>query len=287
MAFNNRICFGASRCGRIPGQESQDTDILVDALQSGYTIFDTAESYGKSETLLGDAIKNWSGDRSNLQLVSKISKAHTSTKQDVIKYCMESLDRLQTDYLDVYLVHFFNEQLNLPVALDALLELKQSGIIKEFGVSNCSPLDLKQWKDIELANGISAKSKEGCTVLQTSYNIVNRKLDRYLLNLARSDYDMAVMSYSTLQRGEVFENEEIIKLAQAEGITVAQLCIAWVLRCDGVIPIPRSSTKEKMLENLSALTITLSQETLAQIDNLFPVPPLSKELLQDKHLVAN
>ena len=289
MAFNDRICFGASKCGRIPGREKQDTDILVTALESGYTIFDTAESYagGKSEKLLGDAIKYWAGDRDTLQLVSKISTAYTSSKHDVIKHCKESLDRLQTDYLDVYLVHFFDEQLNLSVALDALLELKQSGIIKEFGVSNFSPVDLKRLKDMELANGISAKSKEGSTVLQTSYNIVNRKLDRYLLNLARSDYDLEIMSYSTLQRGELFKNQKIIELAREEGITVAQLCIAWALRHDGLIPIPRATTKEKMLENLSALTITLSQETLAQIDNFFPVPPLTKELLHDKHLVSN
>lgn len=281
MIFNNKICFGTSKCGRIPGCEKQDTNTLITALESGYTIFDTAESYGSCEKLLGDAIKYWAGDRSNLQLVSKISTEHTSTKHDVIKHCKLSLERLQTDYIDVYLLHGFDSRVNLAVTLDALLELKQSGVIKEFGLSNFSPVNLTQWKNMESANGIGSKSKQGCTVLQTSYGIDNRVLDRCLLKLARTDYNLSIMAYSVFHTGKLFENQTVIALAQKEGITVAQLCIAWTLRHDGLIPIARSSTKEKMLENLSLLTSVLSQETLAQIDNLFPVPPLSKELLHN------
>lgn len=285
MTFNNKICFGTSRCGRISGREKEDTDTLITALENGYTVFDTADSYGNCEKLLGDAINYWAGNRNNLQLVSKISTEHTSTKHDVIKHCKESLDRLQTDYIDVYLLHFFDSRVNLPATLDALLELKQSGVIKEFGVSNFSPVNLRHWKNMELTNGISLESKQGCTVLQTSYGIDNRVLDRCLLNLARTDYDLTIMAYSVFQTGKLFENEKIIDLARKEGITVAQLCIAWTLRHDGLIPIARASTKEKMLENLSALNVALSQETLAQIDNLFPVPPLSKELLHNGNAI--
>ena len=272
--FNSKIGFGTSGFGRIRGREDIDIDTLTMALDTGYTVFDTAEQYsnGKCETLLGKAILRWNGDRSKIQIVSKLQPTNAVSKANVIKHFKDSLNRLQLDYIDVYLLHWYLPSIDMHGTVEAFLELKNQGLIRDIGLSNFNgPKIITQWKDIELANGVTANSKEGCTILQTRYSIVDRTIDKSLLNFASKAYNLTIMAHSPFALGAALKREELITIANKEGITVSQLCLAWILRHNNTIVIPKSSSKERMLENLSASNIVLSQDAINEIETLFPV----------------
>lgn len=270
--FNSTVGFGTSGFGRIAVREKIDTDILLMALETGYTVFDTAEQYsaGKSEVLLGRAIRRWGGDRSKIQIVSKLLPINAVSKENVIKHFKASLDRLQLEYIDVYLLHWYLPTINMPATVEAFLELKRQGLIKDIGLSNFNGTRIiQQWKNIELSNGVVPGSKEGCTILQTKYNITERALDKF-----HNDYNLTIMAHSPFALGNILSNPQLNTLASAEGITVSQLCIAWILRRNNTMTIPKSSTKAHMQENLIASNIVLSQNTINEIDVLFPWPTL-------------
>lgn len=273
--FRDRVGLGLSGFGNLPDKRSFDTSRILSALNIGYRVFDTAEMYGEGrcETLLGDAVNIWQGARSELQIVSKVLPDNATSKQAVLDACRRSLDRLRMDYIDVYLLHWRKPETDLPGVVDAFLELKSQGLILHYGVSNFNPDGIKWFKNLEAERGVAHNNPAGARVLQTRYSIVDRLVDRYLLNYATKNYHMTIMAHSPLDLGKLFAREaELSAVAEREGCTVAQLALAWQLRRANLITIPRSKDIKHQQDNFAASKLSLSTRSLEEIDQLFPIP---------------
>lgn len=273
--FNSRIGLGTSGFGDVDFRQGWDQRMLETSLTLGYRLFDTAEMYGsgRCETLLGNAIKVWNSSRRDLQIVSKVLPDNATSKQSVLDACRRSLDRLQMDYIDVYLLHWRKPETDLPGVVDAFLELKRQGLILHYGVSNFNADGIRWFKSLENDRGIAPDDPFGARVLQTRYSIVDRQVDRYLLDFAGREYSMSVMAHTPLDLGRLLDkNSALAALAQHEGCTLAQLALAWQLRRTNLVTIPRSKNTQHQRENLQAEKLSLSAHVLEEIDRLFPVP---------------
>ncbi len=273
--FCSRVGLGLSGFGNLPEKRSFDTSRVLSALNMGYRLFDTAEMYGQGqcEALLGDAVKIWNGARQDIQIVSKVLPDNATSKQAVLDACRRSLDRLQTDYIDVYLLHWRKPETDLPGVVDAFLELKSQGQILHYGVSNFNPDGIKWFKNLEAERGVAVNNPAGARVLQTRYSIVDRLVDRYLLDYATKNYNMTIMAHSPLDLGKLFtQGAELSAVAEREGCTVAQLALAWQLRRTNLITIPRSKDIAHQIDNLKASQLSMSTQTLNDVDRLFPIP---------------
>lgn len=269
--FKHRIGFGTSGFGNFIPRQKLDIESLESALDVGYRLFDTAEKYadGRAEQYLGGAIKTWGGNRSDLQLVSKVLPDNATSKQSVIDSCNRSLERLKTDYIDVYLLHWRKPETNLMATLEAFKELQEQGKILHFGLSNFNPTSLEDWRNCEIQLGIV----NGASVLQTRYSLAERLVDRYLLNHVKEKYQMSVMAHTPLNLGGLLMNADALKpLAEENSCTVAQLCLAWIIRHPHVITIPKSSNSVRQLENLNAEKIILNPTTIDKLNSMYPVP---------------
>lgn len=245
------------------GDRKDRRDGEIAALRAGIdlamTLIDTAEMYGDgaSETLIGEAI---AGRRDEVFLVSKAYPQNASLAR-LARSCEASLERLGTDRLDLYLLHWRG---NVPLdeTVEALQALQRAGKIRHWGVSN---LDTKDMEELVDAGGSS------CVTDQILYNLTRRGPEHDLLPWLEN-HGMTVMAYSPVEQGLLIDNRKLAALASDLGVTPAQLALAWTLRKPGLIAIPKASTVEHVRENRTAADITLDEETLAQLDAAFAAP---------------
>lgn len=230
------------------------------ALDLGMTVIDTAEMYGNgaAELLIGEAI---AGRRQEAFLVSKVLPTHARYDQTLIA-CAASLGRLRTDYLDLYLLHWRGST-PLSETIDAFTHLLDTEQIRQWGVSN---FDLKDMKELLSTAGGSAVS---CN--QVLYNLSRRGIEFDLLPWCR-DHGIPIMAYSPVEQGRLLSHKAVRRVAGRHNATPAQLCLAWVLRQEGVIAIPKAGTPEHVREDYDALELRLTKEDLAELDEAFPPP---------------
>ncbi|CAO96603.1 aldo/keto reductase [Erwinia tasmaniensis] len=241
---------------------------LQAGLESGLTLIDTAEMYadGGAERVVGDALD---GRRDRAFLVSKVYPWHAG-EPDAIAACERSLRRLKTDYLDLYLLHWRG---NIPLeeTLRAMDTLQQQGKIRRWGVSNFDCDDLQEL--------LAEEGGRGCASNQVLYHLASRGIEHDLLPECQQ-LGMPVMAYCPLAqagrlRGALMTHPLLHQLAQQKSISVAQLLLAWVIRQDGAIAIPKASSIAHIKENTAALNIAFSSDELAMINQAFP-PPMSR-----------
>ncbi|MBF0680325.1 MAG: aldo/keto reductase [Devosia sp.] len=236
----------------------QEVDTIRAGLDQGITLIDTAEMYGDggSERMVGEAI---AGKRDGLFLVSKVLP-HNASREGTIRACERSLEHLGTDRLDLYLLHW-RGRYPLAETVEAFETLKAQGKIARWGVSNFDIEDMD-----ELA-GIS----DQCQANQVLYNCTRRGIEFDLLPDAQEKH-MAIMAYSPIEQGRLAGHTAMDAIAQRHNATTAQIALAFVLRHEGVIAIPKTSQPDRVAENLGALDIELTSEDLADIDRAFPPP---------------
>ena len=232
-------------------------------LDLGMSVIDTAELYGSgaSEHLIAQAIE---GRRDEAFLVSKVLP-HNATGRGTISACEGSLRRLNTDRLDLYLLHW-RGRVPLQETLEAFERLVQSGKIRHWGVSNFDVSDMEEL--------FALQSGRKCAANQVLYNLIHRGIEYDLLNWSRKR-KMPLMAYSPIDQGSQLENYELGKMAKRHKATPAQIMLAWVLRQDGIIAIPKAGNPQHVRENHDALNIKLSDEDFKLLDELIP-PPKSK-----------
>jgi diketogulonate reductase-like aldo/keto reductase len=246
------------------GESGQDRDeelrTLQLGLELGLTLIDTAEMYGDgaTEELVADAIK---GRRDEVFLVTKVVPAHAS-RHGTIEACERSLERLRTDRLDLYLLHW-RGQLPLSVTVEAFLELKQAGKIRHWGVSN--------FDAVELAELVTVARGDEVATDQVLYNLAHRQAEAELLPWCR-EWGIPMMAYSPVDRGSLVQNEVVVTVAEKHDATTAQIALAWLLRNDEVCAIPKASIPEHVRENARALDVQLDDEDLKMLDGEFPPP---------------
>jgi diketogulonate reductase-like aldo/keto reductase len=235
-------------------------------LDLGMTLIDTAEMYGEggAEKVVGRAI---AGRRDEVYLVSKVYP-HNAGRKDAVAACERSLKRLGTDRLDLYLLHWRGD-VPLAETLEAFTALERAGKVRAWGVSNFDIDDMEELGG--LPGGKAAASN------QVLYNLTRRGIEWDLLPWCR-ERQLPIMAYSPIEQGRLLTRPALRRLAEARGVTPAQLALAWVLRQTGVIAIPKAATPEHLRENRAAIDLALSEAELAALDKAFP-PPKRKEPL--------
>ena len=234
----------------------------------GVTLIDTAEMYGNggAEEVVAEAI---AGQRDKIFLVSKVYP-HNASRDGVPAACERSLQRLKTDRIDLYLLHWRGSH-PLAETVGAFEKLREAGKIRAWGVSNFDVNDMQ-----ELAR---LKAGAACATNQVIYHPDSRGIEYDLLPWC-AEHRIPVMAYSPIgQAGRLLRSAALREVAKRHDATPAQIAIAWGLRHPHVISIPKAVDPAHVRENAAAGAIVLTEEDLAAIDAEHP-PPRRKQSLE-------
>lgn len=275
--------------------EEVGKDLVRTALNNGINFLDTAFIYGpeRSEELVGEVIKE-TGKRSEIILATK--GAHKFVGEDTVldnspaflKQSVEdSLKRLQTDYIDLYYIHFPDDNTPKDEAVGALKQMKDEGKIRAIGVSNFTLDQLKE------------ANKDGYVdVHQGEYHLLQRDAEKELLPYVK-EHNISFVPYFPLAAGllagkynkdtrfnDLRENmphlqgeafiqnlakiEQVRKIADAKGVEVAHVVLAWYLTNDAIdVMIPGAKRADQVLNNLKTLDVQLTAAEIKEIDQIF------------------
>jgi len=231
----------------------------------GLTHIDTAELYGSgaAESLFAEAISGI--PRRDLFIVSKVLP-HNASRAGTLRACEQSLKRLGTDYLDVYLLHWRG---GVPLAetLGALEELVDQGKIRALGVSNFDVADLEE------ARPLLRKHPIACN--QVLYHLGERHIDTDVVAYC-AKHDIAVVGYSPFGHGRFPSptragGHALAAVAARHHATPRQVALAFLVRTAPLFTIPKAGTVAHAEENAGALGVSLSADDVAEIDAAFPV----------------
>lgn len=246
-------------------QERSAVEALQAGIELGMTHIDTAEMYGqgRAEELVGEAIR---GCREKIFLVSKVLPSNASYK-GTLRACRESLRRLGTGYLDLYLLHW-RGQYPLAETMRAMEELAEAGAIRHIGVSNFDTPDL-----IEAQRALRRRRLAANQVL---YNLGDRGIERRLLEYCRRE-EIAVVGYSpfghrSFPRPDSAGGRVLAEVGASHGRTPRQVALNFLARYPHVFLIPKSSKVEHTRENAGGAGWELSPAGLAAVNAAFPAP---------------
>jgi diketogulonate reductase-like aldo/keto reductase len=229
-------------------------------LDLGMTLIDTAEMYaeGGAEKLVAKAI---AGRRDQVFLVSKVLPEN-ATRRGTMAACERSLTRLQTDRLDLYLLHW-REEIPLAETLEAFAALVQAGKIRYWGVSN---FDIDDMQELAALPGGAALATN-----QVMYNPATRGIEYDLMPWCRRRR-IPIMAYSPLDQGRLADARDLQRIGAALDASPAQVALAWVISQKGVIATPKAGNETHVRENFAALNVRLGRDDLAALDRVFPPP---------------
>lgn len=232
---------------------------LHSALEVGYTHFDTAETYanGHAEELLGRAIREMGVRREALFITSKVQPAHLKYEQ-VLKSCEASLNRLGTDYLDLYLIHWPRAGGKYEETFRALNKLVRDGKVKHLGVSNFNLKLLKQSQSL---------SETPIVTNQVPYSLSDRSYVKNGVLEYCQQNDILLTAYEPVNTGNLRSNKTLEAIAKAHNATIFQIALAWLVQQPRVITIPMSFNPQHIKENFDAADIVLTNEELTQLTN--------------------
>ncbi|MEF8852564.1 MAG: aldo/keto reductase [Haloarculaceae archaeon] len=218
------------------------------ALDAGYTHVDTAEGY-RNETEIGEVLTEY--DRDDVFLTSKVLAKNLSY-DSLIEACEDSLARLRTDYLDLYLIHWPNPAVSLRESLDAMATLHEEGLVRNVGVSNFSAYQLScahHISDVPIA------------VNQIEFHPWLQRPD--LVDYCR-ETDTVVEAAAPLARTEIFDDEVVQDLAEKYEVSPAQVVVRWAIERD-VVVLPKSSSPGHVRANAD-IDFTMEESDLAALD---------------------
>jgi diketogulonate reductase-like aldo/keto reductase len=243
-----------------PARECQEIWALRRGLELGMTLIDTAEMYadGGAEELIGRAIAT---RRDEVFLVSKVLPQHANLR-GMVAACQASLRRLETDVLDLYLLHW-RGRIPLEETLDGFLTLQHAGLIRHWGVSNFAVADM--------AELFTLPEGRACATDQVFFNLAHRGIEWDLLDWCR-ERGLPVMAYSPIEQGRLLEHPVLREVAASHGATPAQIALAWVLEHQGVVAIPRAGSVEHVEENRGAVDVRLTPHDHRRLNDAFPAP---------------
>jgi aryl-alcohol dehydrogenase-like predicted oxidoreductase len=291
-------CMNLSHAYGTPPAPEAAQGLLLRALDLGVTLFDTAALYGfgANETLVGRVLKT---HRSKFVLASKggmtgvtfsdgVKRVIDGRPESLRRDCEASLRRLQTDVIDLYYLHRWDKAVPIEDSVGAMSDLVRQGLVRELGLSEVSAATLRR-----------AHAVHPIAAVQNEYSLWSRNVEIGVLEACRS-LGVALVAFSPLARAFLtgtlrdtggFDAKDIRRsmprfqaghfeanlrlldgyttLAREVGCTPAQLALAWLLaRGDSVVPIPGTTRVEHLQENIAALDVTLTGETVARLDAL-------------------
>jgi diketogulonate reductase-like aldo/keto reductase len=249
---------GTWMMGEEPRHADREAASLARGLDLGMTLIDTAEMYGegRAEEIVGKAI---AGRRDDVFLVSKVYP-HNAGRRSAIAACERSLGRLGTDRLDLYLLHW-RGSVPLAETVAAFERLRRDGKILRWGVSNFDADDL--------AELYALPEGRNCAANQVLYHLGERGIEWALLPWMRARR-MPLMAYSPLGQGALLERKELAAIASRLGATPAQVALAWLLRLQDTMVIPKAADPAHVAANRAANEVTLDAAALDALDAAFP-----------------
>ncbi|MDB5497533.1 MAG: aldo/keto reductase [Phenylobacterium sp.] len=314
--FVSEICLGTMTFGGSENagmwkaigalQQGEVDGIVGRAIEAGVNFFDTADvySFGESEKLLGQAFKNLGTARKDVVIATKVfgemgpgPNDRGASRGHIMDSVQTSLERLQTDHIDLYQIHGNDTVTPVEETLRALDDLTRQGLVRYIGVSNWAA-----WK-IAKALGLSeAKGYVRFETLQAYYSIAGRDLERELAPMLTSE-NLGLMVWSPLAGGLLsgkfgpgsnnpqdarrtnFDFPPVDKdrawkciavmreIGDAHGVSVARVALAWLLHKPHVMSvIVGAKTVEQLDDNLAAVTLSLSDEEMARLDEVSVLP---------------
>lgn len=251
---------GTWKMGEDAARFDQEVATLKAGIEHGVRLIDTAEMYaeGGAEKVVAAAVR---GQRDGLTIVSKVYP-HNASYDGVLAACERSLQRLDTDRIDIYLLHW-RGQVPLEETVSGFERLKAQGKIRHWGVSNLDTSDMQELYDC--SNG------ENCATNQLLYNLGERGIEwdlKPLLDRA----GVPVMAYCPLGEGRLLRDATLAILAERHGVTPASIALAWLLSRPQTIAIPKTARPERIEPIMAALDVNLDAEDLALLDDEFPPP---------------
>jgi diketogulonate reductase-like aldo/keto reductase len=251
---------GTWHMGENRRRATEEAAALRLGIDLGMTLIDTAEMYGSggAEEVVARAAD---GIRDSLFIVSKVYP-HNASRDGVVAACERSLKRLATDRIDLYLLHW-RGSIPLAETLEGFQRLERDGKIRHHGVSNFDRADMAEWLALKGGDIVAAD--------QVLYNLGRRGPEWDLVPWCR-EHRVAIMAYTPLGTGGMLGNPVLTEIARRRGATPAQIALAWLLRQESTIVIPKASRPEHVRENRGALNVVLTAEDLASLDRAFPPP---------------
>ena len=245
-------------------------DALRIGIDLGMTHIDTAEMYSGAEEIVGEAIR---GRRKEIFLVSKVLPSNASYK-GTLRACDASLKRLKTDYLDVYLLHWWSGPHPIAETMQAMEELVAAGKIRHIGVSN---LDVDRLKQAQ-----KALTREKIVCNQVLYHLRSRGIENRLLAYCESQ-GIAVVGYSPFGQGDFpslnsKQGKALATIAERHGKTPRQIALNFLTRRPSLFTIPKASNVDHVRENAGGTGWELNAEDVQLIDSVFPAPSKDEPL---------
>jgi len=261
--------FGTWEMGGRNTKDDSEDDKYIQAIQTsiqtGFRHIDTAEVYGNghTETLVAKAKENIS--REELIITSKVSKINLAYN-DVIAAAEKSLERLETDYLDLYLVHHPNPEIAITETMKAMDELVDKGLVRSIGVSNFNVEQLKEAKKA---------ASHPLDVNQVEYNLQTRNAGKFNVDMEKSiipycrENEIQVMAWRPLAKGQLDGENSVIKyLTEKYGKTVEQIAINWLIHKKGLATVVKATSKHHIEENFQSVDFQLEEKDYLVLDML-------------------
>ena len=247
--------------GRFEADESEKNkgiEIIKNAIELGFTHIDTSEIYGSglTEEIVGEAISSF--DRKKLFITSKLWHTHLNY-DDAISSLNKSLKRLKTDYLDLYFVHKPGTNMNLEQTMMAFEQMHSKKLIRNIGLSNFTKKQVTEAQKYLSNSRISA--------LQNEYSLLCR--DEDALEICEKQ-NMIFIAYRPLMKGRLARPgiKLLDEMAKKYNKTQAQIALNWLLSNPKIVAIPKSSTKQHLLDNLGAIGWKMGKEDYAALDKI-------------------
>lgn len=259
---------GTWHMGENEDRRSAEIAGLCLGIEQGLTLIDTAEMYaeGGAEEIVGQAI---AGQRDKVFIVSKVYP-HNASRTAMQRSCEASLRRMKTDHIDLYLLHWPGQH-PLEETVEAFERLRDAGKIGRWGVSNFDVADMIELDGIQQAGS-------ACATNQVLYNPEQRGIEFDLLPWS-ANRGLPTMAYCPIgQAGDLLYHPALREVAQRHDATPAQICLAWVLRQDNMIAIPKATDPHHIRLNVAAADIRLTAQDLADLDRAWPAPTRKKSL---------
>lgn len=250
------IAFGT---WKFPDNETT-SQIIANAIESGYRYIDTAKSYENEESV-GRGIKNANIKREDIIIGGKLWNDDRGY-DNIIKACHKTIEALNCDYLDIYLIHWPAskavhenwEEINAETWL-AMEYLYNSGIVKAIGVCNFKINQLEALME-------NAKIKPMINQIECHPGFMQNEIIEFC-----KKQDILVEAWSPLGSGKLMKKEKMKAIASKYNKDVAQICIKWCLQ-NGVLPLPKTSDKDRMKSNLNVFDFEISQDDMNYLNNL-------------------
>ncbi len=255
-----RLGQGTWHMGEKPHLRDAEIAALKLGIDLGMTLIDTAEMYGdgEAERIVAEAI---AGRRDEMFIVSKVLPQNAS-RTGTIAACERSLKRLNTDRIDLYLLHWRGNY-KLKDTLAGFQALVKDGLIKAWGVSNFGAGDMEELAALPGGDAVATN--------QMPYNLARRGIETDPLPWCRAR-GIPIMAYSPVDQGRILADRTLASVAGRHGASPAQVALAFVLLHKDMMVIPKATSPTHVRENRAALDLELTKADLAELGKAFPPP---------------